>query len=194
MNNKKLVIIVIVIIVIIIPSIFLVRFGPYYFDFMTPSGVGPVNSTHDDFKLLIILDSQQLDLDVSEHPELLRSNPYIFYDDNTWVHKVATGANLELLLQSIGIEFDDNCLEIKSEFNDVFSEPLKETQFCNEGNTKLRMYIGTYLTDFDIPNYVPNDDDRIVLIYDDVDDEGRSFQKYHHRDVIEFEDSLDHQD
>ena len=195
LNNKKLAIIVIVIVVIVIPSIFVIRFGPYYFDFMTPLGVGPINSAHDDFKLRIILDSQLLDLDVSEHPELLKTNPYIFYDENNWVHRVATGATLELLLQSIGMEFENNCLVVKSKFNDVFGDPLKQTEFCDDGQTKLRMYSSLHLTEFDIQSYIPNDDERLVLIYDDVNDSPIDFTKYHHKVMLENSDSLiDHQD
>ena len=51
--NKKLFITLLVIATIVILSIFLVRFGPYYFDFMTPPGVGIIDSEHADFKLAV---------------------------------------------------------------------------------------------------------------------------------------------
>jgi len=184
-----LIITILVITTIVIISIFLVRFGSYYFDFMTPSGVGIIDSDHADFKLKIILDSQQLDLDAKNHPELLRINPYIFFDDDDWVHSIATGANLQMLMQSISMEFDDNCLVIRSEFNDIFDEPLRHSQYCDEGKTKLRMYNIGILKDFDIPSYVPTQYENLVLIYDDINNETRSFTKYHHEELL-----IDHDD
>ncbi len=174
-----MIITILIISAIVISSIFLARFGPYYFDFMTPPGVGTINSDHADFKLKIILDSQQLDFDTKTHPELVKISPYIYFEDD-WIHRTATGANLQMLLESIDITFNDNCLVISSEFNYLFGDSLTQTQFCDEGKTKLRMYEKGVLKDFDILSYVPNGNDGLVLVYDNIDDETRSFTEYHH--------------
>lgn len=184
MVNIKLFIIILVIAIIVILSIFLVRFGHYYFDFMNPPGVGLINSDHVDFKFFIILDSQQLDFDIKKHLEPSRTNPYIFFGGDKWVHKVATGANLQMLLQSIGVEFNENCLILQSKFTDIFDNPLVQTQYCDEEETKLRMYENNLLKDQDIASYSPSQIVDLVLVYDNINDEKRNFTKYHHESVV----------
>ncbi len=76
------------------------------------------------------------------------------------LHMHATGIPLWIFFRSIGMDFDNDCINLEN-----------KEKFCGEGNKKLKFYVnGKPNNEFE--NYVFNDLDKILISYGDESEEG----------------------
>ncbi|VFJ14195.1 hypothetical protein [Candidatus Nitrosocosmicus franklandus] len=117
---------------------------------------GELGSAHEHAALLIILNGT--DVDLAQQKYMVRSN-YIHVEsyngtlDGTTLHKHASNVPLGEFLKSIRMDISNGCFITDS-----------NQRFCENGEYKLTSYVNGNETK-DIMNYVINDDDRILITY-----------------------------
>ena len=179
-DSKKLIVgWAVALIVLIIVFIFL-NFGNES-DFLRPEGVEPIDSAHAHAKLMIILDKNELGIAASKlHTEYVNTNLYVFLDHDNFLHRVATEATLGMLLESWGMQFTDECFIIPENTYDTQRNLIERTEFCNDGQMKIKLYVWQNLVE-DNADYVFVNQDKLLIIYDDDNDSYRDFVPYFSR-------------
>lgn len=181
LENKQYVIIAIIAAVAIISTVVIVRFG-YIGDLNPrPEGVGEIGSDHVHAKIGIQLNGKFVDMDPGIYPQYANANDYIFLDSVSKgvIHRMAKGATLGMLLDSIGWKLTDDCLVIPENTYNVAGEKLNQTEFCNDGDMKVKLYVRDRISNVgllveDPKNYVAQERDRLVLVYDNINTPERS--------------------
>ena len=80
---------------------------------------------------------------------------------------MAEGVTLAYYLKTIGFDVTDDCLIIHGDLPYLNEdEPREEKEFCNDGDTKIRVYVGTKLVDEGL-DHVFLDKSQILIAYDD---------------------------
>lgn len=117
---------------------------------------GDLGSAHEHAAILINLNGTNVDL--AQQKYMVRSN-YIHIEsyngtlDGSTIHKHATNVPMGEFLKSIRMDIVDGCFITDS-----------NQRFCNEDQYELRFYVNGNEVE-DIMNYVPNDNDRILITY-----------------------------
>jgi len=162
-ENKKL-IAVIIISVIVILSVIMIRFGDNLFDPDRPQGVGFIGSEHIHARAKIFLIDATIELDPKSYPKYESANDYIFFDRNGNVHRVATGANLGMFFESLGIKYADNCIFLMEDTFFANRTMIKQKEFCEDDYMKLALFVNNQFTDND-EHYVIQEGDIAILMY-----------------------------
>jgi hypothetical protein len=119
---------------------------------------GDLGSAHEHAALLISLNGT--DVDLAQQKYMVRSN-YIHVEsyngtlDGTTLHKHSSNVPLGEFLKSIRMDISNGCFITDS-----------NQRFCDTDEYRLTSYVNGNETN-DIMNYVVNDDDRILITYDD---------------------------
>ena len=117
---------------------------------------GDLGSAHDHAALLISLNGT--DVDLAQQKYMVRSN-YMHIEsykgtlDGTTLHKHSSNVPLGEFLKSIRMDISNGCFITDS-----------NQRFCDTDEYRLTSYVNGNETN-DIMNYVPNDDDRILITY-----------------------------
>lgn len=119
---------------------------------------GDLGSAHEHAELLISLNGT--DVDLAQQKYMVRSN-YIHVEsyngtlDGTTLHKHSSNVPLGEFLKSIRMDISNGCFITDS-----------NQRFCDTDEYRLTSYVNGNETN-DIMNYVVNDDDRILITYND---------------------------
>lgn len=119
---------------------------------------GDLGSAHEHAELLISLNGT--DVDLAQQKYMVRSN-YIHLEssngtlDGTTLHKHSSNVPLGEFLKSIRMDISNGCFITDS-----------NQRFCDTDEYRLTSYVNGNETN-DIINYVVNDDDRILITYND---------------------------
>ena len=129
------------------------------------STIGILGSQHIHADWKIYIDGKALDLSDKSHMERMRSNlpvsSFIHVDSGApapektgdVIHMHATGVPLWIFFDSVGMDFNKDCLTLEN-----------EEKLCNDGNKKLRFFVnGKENNEFE--NYVFKDLDKILISY-----------------------------
>ena len=139
-------------------------------------GVLDTQHIHADWKVYI--DGKALDFSDKSHMERMRNNQpvssFIHVDSGAptpektgdVLHMHATGIPLWLFFNSIGMDFNKDCITLEN-----------KEKFCNDGNKKLKLFVnGKESNEFE--NYVFNDLDKILISYGSESEEEIKNQLY----------------
>ena len=129
------------------------------------STIGILGSQHIHADWKIYIDGKALDLSDKSHMERMRSNlpvsSFIHVDSGApapektgdVIHMHAKGVPLWIFFDSVGMDFNKDCLTLEN-----------EEKLCNDGNKKLRFFVnGKENNEFE--NYVFKDLDKILISY-----------------------------
>ena len=173
LEDKRYLIITIVVAIIILSAVAVIRFGDEVFGPPSPyPGVGKLGSDHQHTRFAVWLDGDRVSFSPNNYPKYANANEYIFIDefDGNTIHKVASGATLDIFFESFGMEFTNNCFIINDDTYTVSREKFDRTEYCNEGDKTLKLYIKEELnTEFE--KHVLFDRDRILITYGNEPDE-----------------------
>ena len=135
------------------------------------SQMGVLGSQHIHADWKIYINGQVPDLSDKSHMERMRNNQpvssFIHVDSGApapeetgdIIHMHATGIPLWVFFNSIGMDFNKDCITLEN-----------NEKFCNEKNKKLKFYVnGKPNNEFE--NYVFNDLDKILISYGDENNE-----------------------
>lgn len=120
-------------------------------DLMLLSGVGALRSAHNHADVKVYINGKAIDFSQQRYQLAAR---FIHFEEGIGdvIHTHATGLTAGHLFKSLGADFDGNCLA------------FEKTDYCNDGNAKLRFYVnGKPNNEFD--NYAINDIDKILVSY-----------------------------
>ena len=136
------------------------------------SQMGVLGSQHIHADWKIYIDNKPLDFSDKSHMERMRNNmpvsSFIHVDSDApapektgdILHMHATGIPLWIFFNSIGMNFNKDCMTLEN-----------NQKFCNEGNKNLKLFInGKENNEFE--NYVFNDLDKILISYGNKNEEG----------------------
>ena len=156
--------------IVIIISISVILFGALFFylefynqtsdtDFApkTPnslqeSNIGQLGDDHAHAALAIFINGNKIDF--AQEQFQLKSK-YIHFENNNpyLIHRHATGVQLEILFDSIGIKLVQNCIILSY-----------ERSYCNNDTHTIKIFVNRQEFS-DISGYVPNHNDRILVSY-----------------------------
>ena len=123
----------------------------------TGSNYGPVGSAHEHAVFLVKLDG--VPIDFSQGKYQVQSNLiHVENDDGTTLHRHATDVPFGEFLQSVDMDIRNGCF---------IGDDGRE--YCDTVDKKLRFFVNGTQTD-SIADYVPNENDRILVIYGDEDE------------------------
>jgi len=170
LGDNRYLIITIVVAIVILSAIAVIRFDV----FGPPSpypGVGKLGSDHQHTRFAVWVDGDRVSFSPKNYPRYAHANEYIFIDefDGNTIHKVASGATLDIFFESLGMKFTNNCFIIDDDAYTVSREKFDRTEYCNEGDKTLKFYIKEELnTEFE--KYVLFDKDQILITYGNESD------------------------
>jgi len=186
--NKRHLILAIIGAVIILSAILFIRFS--YDDIFNPppEGVGEIGSEHIHAKLGIYVGEQWVDMDFPRNPQYLKKNDYIYFDETprNIIHRTATGATFGMFLESIGMQFTDNCFILPDVTLDSTGTLFTQTEFCNtdyqdgRDNMTIKFFVRCegcktgHLTE-DPNNHIFQDGEGLLIVYDDIDRTTRNY-------------------
>ena len=182
LENKTLLAVIFLVSLLIISLIISVKFGDPL-GFTAPSGVGPVESDHAHAAFTIMLNGTYVDTSTLRHPEYAFGNKYIFYApeahdfETDHVHRVATGATIGLFLESMGFKLTDECLILPDGAMKLDGAEFERKEWCNEGDYKIKLYADGSLFEGG-QRYVIRGYDSLFLVYDDNNEEVRTYKTY----------------
>ena len=115
------------------------------------SGVGPLKSTHIHADVKVYINGKAIDFSQGKYQLASR---FIHFEDGIGdvVHIHATGLTLGHLFKSLGMDFDNNCINFEGQ------------NYCNNGNNKLRFYVNGQPNN-EFSNYIMQDLDKILVSY-----------------------------
>lgn len=168
------------IIAIIIAIIIISSFATYRF------GVSSLGSEHIHAQYGVIIKDMKLDFDTEKYPEYLNGDDQIFLEEyyDYLIHRYAPNADLGRFFGGMEIEFNSECLVLDKPISD-----LTETEFCNNGNKTLKMFVNNS-TNNQFDKYIPMDKDMILIIYGnqnstEIQDMVNEFSKFKHFIVLD---------
>jgi hypothetical protein len=117
-------------------------------------GYGPVGSAHEHAAFLVMLDRVPINFSQSQYQ--VKSNLiHVENGDGTTLHRHATGVPFIEFLKSVDMDIQDECF---------IGDDGRE--YCDTADKKLRYFVNGNQTS-SIANYVPKENDRILLVYGD---------------------------
>ena len=121
-----------------------------------PVGAGPLGGIHIHAGLLTMIYSQMFDYST---PAYQIKSPYISFqkDNGETVHILAANVTMGYLFDSLHIGLTDKCF--------IFPD---KRQFCSDDKYTLKFYVNHKQVP-SIHNYVPKDNDRILISYGNED-------------------------
>ena len=121
--------------------------------FQLMSGIGPLASTHQHVDVKVYISGHSIDF--SQHKYQLATN-YIHFEDGhrDVIHLHATGLTTEHMLNSVKINFRNNCLM------------FEDQNYCDGNGKTIKFYVNGKLRN-DLGTYVMNDLDKILVTYGD---------------------------
>ncbi|HYJ01484.1 MAG TPA: hypothetical protein VEW92_04665 [Nitrososphaeraceae archaeon] len=127
---------------------------------LSVAGFGPLGSAHEHAAFLVKVNGQNIDF---SQPQYQVQSDYIHVEngDGTTLHRHATNVTFVDFLKSVKMDIDkkNNCLAFTN-----------GTEYCDDGNNKLRTFINGNSTG-SISDYVLNNNDRLLVIYGNETDE-----------------------
>ncbi|MBI4452406.1 hypothetical protein HY637_03180 [Candidatus Woesearchaeota archaeon] len=135
------------------------------------SQMGVLGSQHIHADWKVYIDGKPLDFFDKSHMERMQGNQpvssFIHVDSGApapektgdILHMHATGIPLWVFFESIGTNFNKDCITLEN-----------NEKFCNEGNKKLKFYVNGKLNN-EFENYVFNDLDKILISYGEENNE-----------------------
>jgi hypothetical protein len=118
---------------------------------------GPVGSAHEHAAFLVVLDRVPINFSQSQYQ--VKSNLiHVENGDGTTIHRHATGVPFIEFLKSVDMEIQNGCF---------IADDGRE--YCDTADKKLRYFVNGNQTN-SIANYVPNENDRILVVYGDEDE------------------------
>ena len=129
--------------------------------------MGVLGSQHIHADWKIYIDGKQLDFSAKAHMERMQNNlpvsSFIHVDSGAPMHEKtgdiihmhATGIPLWVFFNSIGMDFNKDCITLEN-----------KEKFCNQENAKLKFYVNGK-TNNEFENHVFNDLDKILISYGD---------------------------
>jgi len=138
----------------------IVGYAAYQFATMTetapggPENAGALGSEHSHTGILVKIFGDTFDF---SSPSYQLKNRWIHFEgnDGTTLHKHATGVNMGYLFDSLAIGLDKECF--------VFPN---ENDYCNTDTYSLKFFVNGEQVD-GIVDYVPMDDDKILISFGD---------------------------
>jgi hypothetical protein len=144
----------------VIPGIVVIVLSTILLSWATTPNYGPLGSAHEHAAFAIKLDGVRLDL---SQPKYQLQSKLIHFEgrDGTTLHRHATGVTVGEFLKSIKMDVKYDCFTV----NDAKqAEGQEQVQYCNDGIKTLRYFVNGKERET-ITGYVPNDKDRILIIY-----------------------------
>jgi hypothetical protein len=118
---------------------------------------GPVGSAHEHAAFLVVLDRVPINFSQSQYQ--VKSNLiHVENGDGTTIHRHATGVPFIEFLKSVDMDIQNGCF---------IADDGRE--YCDTADKKLRYFVNGNQTN-SIANYVPNENDRILVVYGDEDE------------------------
>jgi hypothetical protein len=118
---------------------------------------GPVGSAHEHAAFLVMLDRVPINFSQSQYQ--VKSNLiHVENGDGTTLHRHATGVPFNEFLKSVDMDIQDGCFVADD-----------GREYCDTADKKLRYFVNGNQTT-SIANYVPNENDRILVVYGDEDE------------------------
>jgi hypothetical protein len=115
---------------------------------------GPVGSAHEHAAFLVTLDGVPINFSQSKYQ--VKSNLiHVENSDGTTLHRHATDVPFIEFLKSVDMDIQNGCF---------ISDD--GTEYCDTADKKLRYFVNGAQTD-SIADYVPNENDRMLVIYGD---------------------------
>jgi hypothetical protein len=121
------------------------------------NGYGPVGSAHEHAAFLVKLDGVPIDFSESKYQVKSRLI-HVENNDGTTLHRHATAVPFIEFLNSVDMDIRNGCF---------VGDDRRE--YCDTADKKLRYFVNGTETG-SISDYVPNENDRILVIYGDEDD------------------------
>ena len=133
--------------------------------------IGILGSQHIHADWKIYIDGKVLDFSDKSHMERMRNNlpvsSFIHVDSGApapektgdGLHMHATGVPLWIFFNSIGMNFNKNCVTLEN-----------KEKYCNDANEKLKFFVNGKINN-EFENYVFNDLDKILINYGDEGEE-----------------------
>jgi hypothetical protein len=118
---------------------------------------GPVGSAHEHAAFLVKLDGVPIDFSQSKYQVKSRL-VHVENNDGTTLHRHATGVPFIEFLDSVDMDIRNGCF---------IGDDRRE--YCDTADKKLRYFVNGTETG-SISDYVPNENDRILVIYGDEND------------------------
>ncbi len=150
---------------------FCIQSGQMQCNMVSGSTIGILDSQHIHADWKVYINGIALDFSDKAHMERMRSNKpvssFIHVDSGApppektgdILHMHATGVPLWIFFESIGLDFNKDCIALEN-----------KEKFCNGGNKKLKFFVnGKESNEFE--NYVFNDLDKILIIYGEENEE-----------------------
>lgn len=150
---------------------FCIQTGQLECNMDSKSTIGVLQSQHIHADWKIYINGETLSFEGKDHMERMRSNQpvssFIHVDSGApppektgdIIHMHATGVPLWIFFNSIGMDFNKDCITMEN-----------KEKFCNAGNKKLKFFVnGKENNEFE--NYVFNDLDKILISYDSENEE-----------------------
>lgn len=122
---------------------------------------GPAGSAHVHAGFAVILNGQAIDFSQAKYQVTTTNSRLIHMEggDGTTLHRHATGVPVGEFLHSVRMNIADGCF--------ITDEG---TQYCEQGDSKLRYFVNGEETD-NIMDYVLEEEDRILITYGDLTDQ-----------------------
>jgi hypothetical protein len=118
---------------------------------------GPVGSAHEHAAFLVMLDRVPINFSQSQYQ--VKSNLiHVENGDGTTLHRHATGVPFIEFLKSVDMDIQNGCF---------IADDGRE--YCDTADKKLRYFVNGNQTN-SIANYVPNENDRILVVYGNEDE------------------------
>jgi hypothetical protein len=124
---------------------------------------GGLGSAHEHAAFLVIINGKKIDFASSKYQV---KSQYIHVENRigTTIHRHAISAHVGEFFESVGMEVKDNCF-ISDDGN----------RYCDSESNQLRFFVdGVEYEANSIMKYIPQDDDRFLLVYGHEDEEGVS--------------------
>ncbi len=121
---------------------------------------GGLNSVHDHAAFLVIIEGTSVDFGLIKYQV---KSPYIHVENGigTTMHKHAQLAPVGEFFRSVGMDVRNSCFVLED-----------GRQFCGTDGKKLSFFVnGVERSPDAIISYVPNDDDRFLLLYGEISNE-----------------------
>ncbi len=120
------------------------------------TGIGPLNSAHLHADAKVYINGQAVDFSQGKYQ---LKNSFIHFEEGIGdvIHTHATGLTVWQMLNSVGIEFNSNCIVVEGQ------------SYCNENGKRLKFYVNAQLNN-EFDNYVIKNLDKYLISYGSEND------------------------
>ena len=121
-----------------------------------PPGAGVLGDAHEHASILVRIFGDKFDFSL---PAYQIKNSWIHFEaqDGTTIHRHSTGVTMGYLFETLGIAIDENCY--------IFQDGR---EFCTNEDYSMKFYVNHEKVP-SINDYVLSEEDRILISYDDED-------------------------